>query len=90
MTLSFYNQVNSNLGLLMAGFALLFVYISVVLGNFNWIRRRTLLMSLLAAQQRAGDVKRTSTVTTATGDDEVLRRMAVLPEALWEGIFRFM
>ena len=66
------------------------IYVLCELGNFNWIRRRTLLMSLLAAQQRAGDVKRTSTVTTATGDDEVLRRMAVLPEALWEGIFRFM
>ena len=40
MTLMFRNQVNSNLGLLMAGFALLFVYISVVLGNFNWIEQR--------------------------------------------------
>ena len=40
MTLIFRNQVNSNLGLLMAGFALLFVYISVVLGNFNWIEQR--------------------------------------------------
>jgi len=35
--------VNSNLGLLMAGFALLFVYISVVLGNFNWIEQRVFL-----------------------------------------------
>ena len=33
-------KVNSNLGLLMAGFGLLFVYISVVLGNFNWIEQR--------------------------------------------------
>ena len=40
MTLILTNQVNSNLGLLMAGFALLFVYISVVLGNFNWIEQR--------------------------------------------------
>lgn len=35
--------VNSNIPLLMAGFALLFVYIIIVLGNFNWIEQRALL-----------------------------------------------
>jgi len=35
--------VNSNIPLLMAGFALLFFYIMIVLGNFNWIEQRALL-----------------------------------------------
>ena len=37
--------INSNLGLLMAGFGLLFVYISVVLGNLNWIEQRVMFGS---------------------------------------------
>ena len=39
--------MNSNLGLLMAGFALLFVYISVVLGNLNWIEQRVCILFFL-------------------------------------------
>jgi alpha-tubulin suppressor-like RCC1 family protein len=72
-----------------------------------WVRRRTLLMCLLHATQRsrAGGVDAkhaltplssgssgSATAAAFAGDDEMLLRVAELPEELWQGslIFRFI